>query len=407
MRRSAVLAAAAAAVALVVGSGASAGSSTAVNGHVFVRVIDFGAEDIASIRADGTEHIASPPFGNNWDPAVSPDGTKVAFLSNAGGHTDIYLMSADGSNLHELTSDTAVEEGPQWSPDGSRIGYASNFAGSNDIWVVDVSGANRTNLTPDVPRSSQANPSWSPDGKEIAYESNERGNWDLFAMNSDGTGARALTIGAPMEGAPDWSPDGTKIAFISDKSGPTQVWVLDVSSGQTKQLSDAPGFSPYFAWSPDGTKIAFSNNRDGDHEVYTMNPDGSAVTQITHNTWDDLVGDWQPLLDTAPPTAKAVAAKAQRGKTAHLPYRASDDSGQTSVEVDLIFKGETYPYDFIELSNRSSGSLPLKLPKTFKGSLSFCVRALDASANESTRSCASIKVTAPPKPKPKKHTPHP
>jgi TolB protein len=403
MKRSAVLAAAVFAAALVVGASARAGSTTPVNGHIFVRVSDFGAEDIASVRADGTEHIASPPFGNNWDPAVSPDGTKVAYLSNRDGHTDIYLMSAEGSNVQELTSDTAEEEGPQWSPDGSRIAYASNFAGSNDIWVVDASGANKTNLTPNSSRSSQANPSWSPDGKQIAYESNERGNWDLFAMNSDGTGARAITIGAPMEGAPDWSPDGTKIAFISDKSGPTQVWVLDVSSGQTKQLTDAPGFTPYFAWSPDGAKIAFSNNRDGDQEVYTVNPDGSGITQITHNTWDDLVGDWQPLLDTSPPTAKAVAAKGQRGKTIHLPYRVSDDSGQTSVEVDLIYKGEAFPYGFLELSSRSSGSLSLKIPKTLKGSLSFCVRALDASANESTRSCASIKVTAPPKPK---HKPH-
>ena len=96
----------------------------------------------------------------------------------------------------------------------------------------------------------------------------------------------------------------------------------------------------------------------------------------------------------------------QAGKTLQLRYRSSDNSGQTSLEVDLVYQSTTLPYRFVPLSIKKTGSVPLRLPKSFRGRLQFCVQSLDPSANESPRSCAAVKITRPPKPKPRKHKPH-
>src|SRR5437667_12516153 len=83
--------------------------------------------DIFSIEPNGTNRVqlTSDPAAD-FDPAFSPDGSKIAFVSKRDGNYEIYVMEADGTNPRRLTNDPGFDTNPAWSPDGSQIAFNSN-----------------------------------------------------------------------------------------------------------------------------------------------------------------------------------------------------------------------------------------------------------------------------------------
>ena len=82
------------------------------------------------------------------DPAWSPDGNRIAFKSDRGGNTDIYVMHADGTDITRLTNTATGAREPAWSPDGSRIAFTS-LGGNYDIYVMNADGTGVTRVTDD------------------------------------------------------------------------------------------------------------------------------------------------------------------------------------------------------------------------------------------------------------------
>jgi Tol biopolymer transport system component len=330
-------------------------------------------------------------------------------VSDRNGSTDLYVMNADGSNVTQLTHDTAGDTEPAWSPDGTKIAFASKFDGDYDIYVVNRDGTGRQNLTPGLGGDDLA-PGWAPDSKRVAFQDWNGTTWDIdYATLGDSAIRKGVVSKENHEELPDWSPDGSKIAYVTGIGGSIQIWVFDLATNQGTRLTSGESMSVWPRWSPDGKQIAFSSNRDGDMEVFTMNADGSNQTQITHNSATDTVGDWQPLTDTAPPTVKASRGVLTKGKKGYVHFVGQDDSGELSADVSLTVNGKDLGvWDQVELAPRNGQTtrVPLYVPKSFKGTLRYCVRALDASANESPSSCAPVKLKSPPKPK-KKHKPRP
>jgi Tol biopolymer transport system component len=163
------------------------------------------------VRADGgaepvnlTNHDA-----DDFHPAWSPDGSRIAFTSDRDGSLDIFVMNADGSGPVNLTpGESGWDAGPDWSPDGSKIVFSSDRAGPDwDIWVMNADGSNLVNLTEDD--KVNYNASWSPDGEWIAFERYvdegvNRG--DIFIMRSDGSQMTRITEGPLDHRWPRWRP---------------------------------------------------------------------------------------------------------------------------------------------------------------------------------------------------------
>jgi Tol biopolymer transport system component len=108
----------------------------------------------------------------------------------------------------------ALDRHPTWSPDGSRIAFLSDRTGTNDIWVIPTEGGPAVQLT-----SGPANdgaPDWSPDGSWIAYQSNAMGDNDIWVVAAGGGTPRRITSSTANDNQPDWSPDGSQIAFSRD-----------------------------------------------------------------------------------------------------------------------------------------------------------------------------------------------
>jgi len=263
-----------------------------------------GNLEIYTVAADGSGQVnlTNHP-ARDQDPSWSPDGSRIAWSSSAGGaHQDIWVMNADGSQRANYTpeADTTGAAGtgvqPSWSPDGSAIAFASN----GDVWVTpDDPAAGATNLTEDpaLPAAG-GEPAWSPDGTQIAYV---RGA-DIWVMNADGTGKTQLTTstgGLGTERAPDWSPDGAHL--VCERSG--QIWRMR-SDGTRRQViaagADQGGTRP--AWSPSGTKIVFSSSGYtalNGPDLFFMNPDGTDVQRLPMPA---ALADTDPTWRPATPT---------------------------------------------------------------------------------------------------------
>jgi Tol biopolymer transport system component len=225
-------------------------------------------------------------------PSCSPDGKKIAFVTNRDGNAEIYIMNADGSDQMRLTENSVSDLLPSWSPDGSKIVFDSDRDGNREIYIMNADGSGQTRLTND-PAVEYA-PTWSPDGTRIAFHSNRDGNWEIYVMSTDGSNQTRLTVNSAMDAWPSWSPDGGKIAFHSRRNKNAEIYVMDTDGSNQTRLTDNPAddYSP--SWSPDGTRIIFFSERDENFEIYTMDADGSNQTRMTDNPANDTRPSWSP-----------------------------------------------------------------------------------------------------------------
>jgi len=188
-------------------------------------------------------------------PAISPDGSAIAYGSARTGNSEIYVAGlAPGSRELPITSDGGSNLEPEFSPDGQWLAYRSGKQGG--IWVVPSTGG--------VPRCVAdfgSHPSWSPDSQTIVFSS--RGGLSsqavLWTVRRDGTSLVQLTeLGNPRGGhaAPKWSHDGRLIAFMVGRHEEREIWVRGASGGVPRRLATLTTFSePSFA--PDDRAVYF------------------------------------------------------------------------------------------------------------------------------------------------------
>lgn len=157
-------------------------------------LIENPAWDIFVMNVDGTQQVQlTDGSANELEPAWSPDGEKIVFISDRNGSDfDIYVMNIDGSNVTQLTDDSANEFGPAWSPDGTQIVFNSDRNGNVQLFMISISGSNLVQLTKDTSNSAYAD--WSSDGKRLVFESDRgTGYANIYVMNADGSNIIQLT----------------------------------------------------------------------------------------------------------------------------------------------------------------------------------------------------------------------
>lgn len=217
---------------------------------------------------------------------------KIAFGSDRGGESDIYVMDSDGSNLINVTNNSAADFMPVWSPDGNKIAFTSKRDSDDEIYIMDNGGSNLIKLTNNPASDSEL--TWSPDGNKIAFSSDRDGNYEIYIMDNDGSNPINLTYHPAYDRLPAWSPDGNKIAFTSDRDGNGEIYLMNVDGSKLINLTNNPADDIIPAWSPDGNKIAFTSDRDGNAEIYVMDADGNNPINLTNNSATDMMSAWSP-----------------------------------------------------------------------------------------------------------------
>ena len=299
----------------------------------FVRVLGPEAwfAKIFVMRSNGSDvHQLRGSKDAEWYASWSPEGRRIAFrrvVDTLGAPTvaGIYTMTADGSDVtrvfwvNNCSDDPCHLMGdqyqPTWSPDGARLAFVSNHESFfvpevrtayslTRIYTVKIDGSDLvlTNPAQDSLLLPDWYPAWSPDGGKIAFASMRAYSWlnapgandDLYVMNPNGSGVTRLTDSPIDESWPAWSPDGRRLAFERRFTSGAKIFRMNADGSGVTQLTTGPGNDFQPSWSPDGTKIAFASDRDGNWEIYVINADGMGLTRLTNDPRDDLTPAWAP-----------------------------------------------------------------------------------------------------------------
>jgi Tol biopolymer transport system component/DNA-binding winged helix-turn-helix (wHTH) protein len=228
----------------------------------------------------------------NSVPVVSPDGSKIAYVSTRGGEPpNIWVMAVDGQDSTQLTSDESIDVQPFWFPDGRRLGYVSNRGNTRAVWSVDLPTRRHERLFNLPPRESDADGPPATAG-EVAFSPSATraifslvmppaGNRALFLTDVSPFAPRQLTGAGQWTGYPAWSPGERSIA-VEIKEGPnTHAGVLDLVSGEVRRLTSLRGQTWVRSWSPDGAKIAAAAFRDGLWDLRWIDAASGAEGTIT------------------------------------------------------------------------------------------------------------------------------
>ncbi len=267
--------------------------------------------------ADGSDRRL---LAEGSEPAWSPDGSQLAYVSGGEEASRIMVLDASGSRAITDQGEGVFDGSPAWSPDGGALVFARFTARAerryrSSIVVRDLAaGTERALVTQRLfpLLRSVGEPDWSPDGATIAYTDSELDRRHFFrpairAIPSGGGTARTLI---PLGQSPDWSPDGARLAFASvrdrngDRCGSDECWYAGElytaaadGSGQTR-LTRNEGDDAYPQWAPDGSRILFTSDRNLPEadaaEVYSIGADGSCLTWVTNGTPGSALATWRP-----------------------------------------------------------------------------------------------------------------
>lgn len=244
-----------------------AGWALAAAGLIGAAVLLWPAKGPAPLVADDPIQLTSEP-GLEIDPAFSPDGASIAYVSDATGDFEIWLKPFPGAGEpRQLTGDGQRNMQPSWSPDGRHLVYVSQER--RGLYVLPLGGGPGRQIS-----TFGSRPAFSPDGRAVAFQSEERKDvsertlaamppstlWLVEVDPGSSHGPRQLTQpGDPTggHGEPSWSPDGKRLAFSSGNRRRSQIWTLDLESGAlTSLLSEARiNINPLFT--PDGRSLLY------------------------------------------------------------------------------------------------------------------------------------------------------
>jgi TolB protein len=218
----------------------------------------------------------------NISPAWSPAGGLLAYTSyHSGGFPDIYVanLAQPGTGPTRPAQGTTEihNQMAAWSPDGTKLAFMSNRSGPNDIWIVNRDGTELQNLTNSRSRSvSIWAPTWSPDGTKLAFGSDRQGGKHLYIINVNGTGLDRVLIPSNDFDRPTWSSRNF-IAFTMATGAGYDIAMYDFSTRQTRVLTDGLGQNESPAVSPNGRHVAFMTTRWGRQEIATVSLAGRNI----------------------------------------------------------------------------------------------------------------------------------
>lgn len=253
-----------------------------------------------------TDHKKDGNFYNT-SPAISPQGDKIAFISDRSDYLDVFLMSTiDGKDIDKIVDGQTTSDFEElklltpritWSPDGKKIALAAKAGEQDAILIIDVESGDREKLTFDL--NAIYSVDWSVQGTFLAFVGNKLHKSDIYTYSLETKALTNLTDDVFSDADPTWSPDGKYVFFSSDRRGKPNDEGVDISSfdysqrdlyrvsTETKRIERLTDWAnsneSSVVSSPDGKKILFVSDKNGINNVYEMNLDTRVSRPITNS----------------------------------------------------------------------------------------------------------------------------
>lgn len=278
-------------------------------------------------RSDGSNpvpletQVASEVF-----PALSPDGTRVAFAGEVADAApspspeaapspspepeptiNLYVAARDGSHARAIVEGgTSTSGSLSWSPDGERLAFIRSdpFPNESAVWIVDVDGSDAHRIL----EGQWEHVAWSPDGDALALAGDPGGETladahGIYVVGVDGTGLRQVTFeDQGYDYFPTWSPDGTRIAFVRNENFDdidfvSDIYSVGVDGGGLERLTDWEGIDTVPVWSPDGEQLLFSTDRALSESRRQRNAERGDISGVSIFVLDVGTREARPLIE--------------------------------------------------------------------------------------------------------------
>lgn len=264
------------------------------SGKLFLAQYDDDRKTYDIVAVSAGQNAREVVARNAAQPAISPDGKRLAFQSTDKTAPGIFILDIDAGTRIAVTT-SARDSRPFWSPDGTEIafirdatsptaailsaptdgtgqaeilanGWSAAWSGTNHlaftgcdesrmecgIYVADLSRGGQIKITAD---QNDIGLAWSRDSTHVAFMSNHDGNWEIYTVRLEGGYVRRCTVNFADDGSPAWSPDGQYIAFVSNRDGIWALYVMLADGSEQRQVMELSMSNPgwvygQMAWSP-------------------------------------------------------------------------------------------------------------------------------------------------------------
>jgi TolB protein len=250
------------------------------------------AFNIATMRPDGSGVKQLTHFGVgklSLDPDWSPDGRRIVFSlypSNPLGHTQIWVVNANGTRTEHLLTSRFVDQSPSYSPDGSHIIFSRCRLDFSACTLVRMhaDGSDSDLLLPMHTGNYASDPEYSPDGR-VVFRGDRNGNQDdVYVMRANGTSIHRITPASGSSERPGWSPDGRHVIFTKDCCA---IWEIRGDGTHPVALTTPKNgrndFTGADSYSPSGHRIVFerdSSDFSSYFSIWVMDANGTDQHKI-------------------------------------------------------------------------------------------------------------------------------
>ncbi|MEE8478837.1 MAG: biopolymer transporter Tol, partial [Candidatus Neomarinimicrobiota bacterium] len=269
-----------------------------------------GRDAIDDIAHRLTDHEKLKNF-YNISPALSPDGSKIAILSDRSMYADIFLIDAHtGKQLKRIVKGNRsmnfeelkwLQPGISWSPDSRRIVIAAKTGGLDAFHLIDVETGDYETISFKMDGLFTA--TWSPNGKNLAFVGNQGKASDIYILDIVTEKITNLTDDIFSDSEPVWNSDGTKITFISDRSNyfnntdqalldtfkmskydysQTDIYTIDLETKYITRLTDTEYSENYPIWAHNENKLLYTADENGVWNIHLLDFDTNESRTITN-----------------------------------------------------------------------------------------------------------------------------
>ena len=241
------------------------------------------------------------------EPAWSPDGTGLIFVSERNGAPELYWIAATGGTAYNLTNDSATDSFPVWSPDGHYLAFYSDRSGNFEVYVMNMACLRQLQSCPTAIHrlggGFNSLPAWSPDSQHLAYFANGdillTPTACLAQSNDCHLHARNLTRSAYTDWAPAWLPDSQHLLFQSNRDNHPETYIADIACSDTNTTCTVRFDTDLIIngsadVAPDKRHLVLIANDGDHHELFMLPIDGGESQQLTHFGGQILNPRWRP-----------------------------------------------------------------------------------------------------------------